>query len=128
MLAASMPSLASAQLARECFYVTELKGPEVEDGMLLSNLPMLMAMYQPGMEVSSVVSYQEERGGVATHVAGISLNLTQADDSGDPLQLSPIREIGKKFNVTEFDFKKGKPDRVDIIHDYDKGVCDVVFY
>ena len=63
--------------------------------MLLSNLPMLMAMYEPGMQLASVVAYNQENSAAKTHVAGISLNLKDSDDGNlNALDLSSIREIG----------------------------------
>ena len=58
--AASMASLTRAQLPRECFYVTEIHGPQESDAKLLSNLPTLMAMYKPGMRLQSIVALQDE--------------------------------------------------------------------
>ena len=50
----------SAQLPRECFYVTELHGVESSSAELLSDLPTLMSMYKPGMRLASVVSHEED--------------------------------------------------------------------
>ena len=75
LLAATLPSLSLAQLPRECFYVTDLHGTQSDDSMLLSNLPMLMAMYEPGMRMNSVVAYQDDGDDEFINVAGISLNL-----------------------------------------------------
>ena len=48
-----------AQLPRECFYVTDLHGPDNEEAELLSNLPSLMGFYKPGMTVKSIVVAKE---------------------------------------------------------------------
>jgi len=54
-----------------------------------------MAMYEPGMQLASVVAYNQENSAAKTHVAGISLNLKDSDDGNlNALDLSSIREIG----------------------------------
>lgn len=74
LLAASIPSLAQAQLARECFFVTDLWGPEVENSSLISSLPLLMTYFEPGMLVSKVVAYQEQNArNQRTHIAGLQV-------------------------------------------------------
>jgi len=45
-----------AQLPSECFFVTEMLGPNSGEGDLISNLPMLQTMYKPGMQLQSITS------------------------------------------------------------------------
>ena len=127
LLAAALPGIALAQLPRECFYVEDLHGPEIEDSSLLSNLVSLMAMYKPGMRVSQVMAFQDDLEDSTTKLAGISLNLKQPgnDSLDEGLELPSIKEIGLKWRLEAYDFDEGQPDRINIRTD-EFGVCDVV--
>ncbi len=47
---------ASAGLPRQCFFVMDVQGQDFGEGdwELVSDLPILMKMYEPGMQVDSV--------------------------------------------------------------------------
>jgi len=50
-----------AQLPRECFFLTQLRGPagfNRKESELLTDLPLLMEKYQPGMRLHAISSYQ----------------------------------------------------------------------
>jgi hypothetical protein len=121
---ASIVGLASAQLPRHCFYVTELHGAQEESAELLSDLPTLMAMYKPGMELSSIVSLQDQNEG--NLVAGLQVNLTSPKHNID-LELPTIGT--KTDNWTSSLIKIGaQPDRISILSDENSGICDVVIH
>ena len=53
MLAAST---AMAQLPRECFFVADVHGPSIVGADLISDLPILMAMYKPGTHLEAILA------------------------------------------------------------------------
>ena len=56
------PALVSAGLPRHCFFVTDMHGvsDSKEEVTLFSDLPKLMALYEPGMVLNMVTSFLEE--------------------------------------------------------------------
>lgn len=52
----ALPQLAMAGLERGCFFVDEMYGPVENIGTeLKSDLPILIAMYEPGMKLQTIV-------------------------------------------------------------------------
>ena len=77
---------ARAQLPRECFFVTDLHGPDQQDSAdIISNLPTLMAMYKPGMKLQSVVAIQDTSDN--NQLTGIQINL---EDNSDYIELPTV--------------------------------------
>ena len=70
---------ASAQLPEECFYVTEMHGfSDDPEALLLSDLPMLVAMYKPGQRLASISAIQDEDWN--DHLVGLQLRLWSEQD------------------------------------------------
>ena len=97
-------SFVSAQLPRECFYVTELHGIESSSAgsnQLLSDLPTLMTKYKPGMRLASVVSHEEDMDAI-NKLAGLQVNLERADGL-DPLELPTIGQRNESWSSQVFE-------------------------
>ncbi len=67
MLAATT---AMAQLPRECFFVADVHGPSIVGADLISDLPILMGMYQPGMHLEAVTAMTKPEH---SHLIGLQL-------------------------------------------------------
>ena len=139
LTAANLVSYTVAQLPRECFFVEDLHGIKSDDSLLLSNLPSLMSMYKPGMQVSTVLAVNDEIDDTSTKLAGIGVKLenfqeVKTEDGSEPynpddvLELPYIQEIGNEWRVNAYEFLEGPPDRINIRVDNSFGVCDVLLY
>lgn len=123
--AAALSCTAFAQLPRECFYVTEMHGPESLGTDLLSNLPTLMTMYKPGMELKSVTSMQDPDDG--NRLTGLQLDLIDREKKS--LQLPMVGAQLDEWESQKVYFKAMQPDKISILVDTELGgVCDVVIY
>ena len=60
--ATSILTYARAQLPHQCFLVTEMLHSSIQDpeAVYVSDLPDLMADYQPGQLISSIKAYQDD--------------------------------------------------------------------
>ena len=124
IVAASLAAtMAVAQLPRECFYVMEMQeGVKEKEAMLLSNLPTLMAMFNPEMRLKSIVAQHDE---LESTLTGLQVNLT-SKMKGD-LQLPSVDTRVDGWTSQKFDFSHGKePDMISILTHPDYGVCDVI--
>jgi hypothetical protein len=61
------------QMPRECFYVTEMHGPQIKGTDLISDLPALTSMFKLGMKMQSVIGLQD--ADVEDILTGLQINL-----------------------------------------------------
>ena len=118
-------ALVEANLPRHCFIATELHGPNMPLGTneLVSDLPMLMAMYEPGMRMTSITA--ETVIGGDEYLSGLRMRLE--DSSGkEKLDLVQIGTDGVDWESERKNFGR-YIDRVSIVYDHN-GVCDLVVY
>ena len=123
-MAASLASFTTAQLPRECFYVTELKDPHEDEAELLSNLPTLMAMFKPSMRLQNIVVLHDDK---EDSMSGLQLNLSGKDGI---LEMPSIGSRRDEWSSQKFIFDDSmeQPDGISILQHPNYGVCDVIIY
>ena len=124
LAAASMTSnMAVAQIPRECFFVTEMHGPHNANASLLSNLPMLQAMYQPGQTLESITAVQDPENG--DRLTGLQVNLSEG--KSNYLELNTIGTRLEQWDSQKLGLADPKPTRIKILEDAE-GICDVIIF
>ena len=103
---AMIASTALAQMPKECFFVTDMQGVELkaeyDDSELLSDLPKLMAYFQPGMRLSYVKGHSTDKDDEgAQNLTGVEIGLTNGRPY-DPKKL-PLSLIGNDMQGDEND-------------------------
>ena len=101
-------------MPRHCFIATELHGPPrpLDDTLLVSDLPILMAMYEPGMRMESISALTETDD---EYLIGLRMRLTdkQNDEKLDLVMVGPDDDI---WSTQRYEFGK-YIDRVSIVSD-----------
>ena len=127
---AVVSELGLASLPRHCFFVTDLQGA-VEQSLgrsrLASDLPTLMAMFEPGMQIKSVVAYLDDTEADPRQRGSLTgLRTTLASPSTE--QELQLTEIGGKLDKWQSKAHRfdTRVDGVTILSN-EWGVCDVKF-
>ena len=117
-VASVFSNIANAQLPRECFYVTDLHGPQDSDSELLSDLPTLMAMYKPGMQLNSIItSIHEQNEEAKSNISGLQINLKNHYNR-DQLALPMIGVTPDNWSSDMLSISHNRqPDRISILTD-----------
>lgn len=95
----------------------------MDDKELLSDLPMLMAMFEPGMTLSSITALINS--GDKKYLTGLQMRLADSK-SGTKLDLVEIGSEGVEWISEKKEFPK-PIDRISIVND-EIGICDVIVY
>ena len=119
-----LAAVAMGQMPRECFYVTEMHGPQMNGTDLISDLPALTSMFKPGMKMQTIIGLQDAE--VEDLLTGLQINLYDKVNKKF-LELPMIGAWASEWHSKKLTFDKGHPDRIAILSDMN-GVCDVVFY